>query len=182
MSKGEKKLSVVYTHENNCTYAHCKHCKKCLKTKYWESLYAYPNHATGYVYCKKCYKNIKQATATKSEIYINKQIQYWIDRLTDLFCLDHTPIVILKRRRNELRGRYCGLCQWNVTPIVITVWIENNKVSLNTLVHEFLHACGYGHKWELNGWANFGYGRGKDRDRFSRLVTRDLCGKDDLEL
>jgi len=149
---------------------------------YWDNSYHYPSAATGFAYCKKCYNNIKEATTTKSDIYINNEINYWIIKLTDYFCLDHKPIVILKRRRRKSWGGICGLCDWYVTPIVITIWIDDDKISLKTLVHEFIHATGYNHKWELNGWANYGFGRGRDRDRYSMLVTRDLCGKEDLLL
>ncbi len=167
----------VYRHEDQCNAKHCKHCNKCLKN-------AKEYSHVGFTYCKKCYKEIKQATARRSDIYINKEIQHWLDVLTDLFCLDHVPIVILRRRKKGTFGHYrCGECWWSVTPIVINVWInDGNKVPLSTLVHEFLHATGYKHKWELNGWANFGYGEGRDRDRFTHLIVRDLTGKSELML
>lgn len=161
----------VYRHEDHCDFKHCVHCNKCLKTKDYQTM--------GFTYCKNCFKNITYALAKNEEVYVNKEIQYWISVLTDLFCLDHTPIVQI--RTSSRRDRH-GECWWNVTPIVITVWARNGKVSLKTLVHEFLHACGYGHEYEINGWAHFGYGHGRDRDRFSRLIVRDLTGKEDVLL
>lgn len=166
----------IYRHIDNCDFSHCKHCEKCLKGTEYEIV--------GFAYCKVCFKNIKQAMAKREDVYINKEIQYWIGVLTDLFCLDHTPIVILKRRdTRKVRGSYHGLCQWNVTPIVITIFTDyEGHFDLKVLVHEFLHACGYGHEHEINGWANFGFGDGKDRDRYSRLILRDLTGEDSVIL
>ncbi len=98
--------------------------------------------------------------------------------------MDHTPIVQIKPRKNgHINGRCFGVCHWHVTPIVIDIVADKRgKVSLHTLVHEFLHACGYSHKWELNGWANFGFGKGLDRDRFTTLVVKDLTGKKEIIL
>ena len=164
-------LEEVYKHEDNCDFKHCKHCSKCLKNKEYEQI--------GFVYCKNCFQNITRALAKREEVYINKEIQYWISVLTDLFCLDHTPIVQIRTsNRNDRHGE----CWWFCTPIVVTVWAVNGKISLKTLIHEFLHCAGYGHEWEINGWANFGFGTGKDRDRFSRLILRDLTGKDEVWL
>jgi hypothetical protein len=166
----------IYKHENNCDFKHCKHCEKCLKNKEYETL--------GFSYCKNCFKNIQQAMAKREDVHINKEIQYWIGVLTDLFCLDHTPIVILKRRDSrKFRGSCLGRCHWAVTPIVVEIYTDyKGNFDLKVLVHEFLHACGYGHEYEINGWANFGFGHGKDRDRYSRLILRDLTGKDKLML
>jgi len=133
----------------------------------------------GYNYCKNCLKNITNAMAKREDIYINKEIQYWIGVLTDLFCLDHTPIVILKRPTKKDRRGYHGICHSGTTPIVIKIYTDyDGKFKLSTLVHEFLHACGYNHTWEINGWANFR----SSNDNFSRLIVKDLTGKYELIL
>lgn len=166
----------VYRHIDNCINEHCINCSKCLKCKVYEK--------DGYNYCKKCLKSQINAEKRRENVHINKATQYWIDRLTDLFCLDHTPTILLKRRdTHRFRGSCLGRCYWTCTPIVIEIWLDHNgNFELSTLVHEFLHATGYNHKWQINGWANFGYGRGRDRDRFSMLIVRDLTGKDELIL
>jgi len=151
-------------------------CTKCLKGKVYER--------DGYIYCKRCLKKQINAEKRRENVYICKATQYWIDKLTDLFCLDHEPKVLLKRRdTRRFRGSCYGRCHWGVTPIVIEIWLDHDgHFELSTLVHEFLHATGYRHSWELNGWANFGRGFGRDRDRFSMLIVRDLTGKDELIL
>jgi hypothetical protein len=126
-------------------------------------------------YCKKkCQTDHIKKHQTK--YYINKKIQDWAKYLTDYFCLDHVPVV----QYNCEKHNY-GRCHWQETPIRITL---NRKTGcrLQVLVHEFLHATGYRHEYEINGWANYGFGKGKDRDRFSTLIVRDLIGKDDLQL
>lgn len=165
-----KQKMNTYKHIDNCLKQHCKHCQKC-DAKY-EKL--------GYHYCKKCHALISKALRKDDEVYINKEIGGWIDKLTDLFCLENKPIVQIRASKRQDRHGQC----WYTTPCIIDIWTnhEHGKISLKTLVHEFLHATGYKHEYEINDWANFGYGKGSDRDKFSKLVTRDLCGKDDLLL
>lgn len=124
-----------------------------------------------------------------TEVYINKDIQSWIDRLIDLFCLeDNKPIVTLSLRKDNRSG-YC----YHATPLEnsrITVGCKGGKIRLTTLVHEFIHAMGYRHENEINGWANFhhfhpeGVRQSKklkgQYDNFSRLIVKDLCGKYEL--
>jgi len=96
-----------------------------------------------------------------------------------LFCLDHKPVVLLKYRKKGVRGTCQGRCHWHVTPIVIEVYTNHKgQLKLTTLVHEFLHASGWGHTWEINGWSNFiGI-----KDDFSPLIVKDLTGKKQLIL
>jgi len=173
----EQQTIQTYRHEDQCNEKHCKHCNKCLKNvKQYSKL--------GNSYCKKCYNNFVKALACRNPIYINKEIQTWINYLTNFFCLDHVPIVILKYRdTRKFVGSCHGRCYWSVSPIVIQIWTDyKGHFDLKTLIHEFLHACGYNHEYEINGWANFGYGEGKDRDRYSRLLCRDLTGKESVIL
>jgi len=163
----------VYRHIDNCINEHCINCSKCLKCKVYNK--------DEYNYCKKCLKSQINAEKRRENVHINKTTQYWIDKLTDLFCLDHKPTVLLKRRdTRRFRGSCLGCCHWYTTPIVIVIFLNHDgEFELRTLIHEFLHATGYGHTWAINGWANFGRGKGRDRDRFCRLIERDLTGRTD---
>lgn len=162
----------VYRHIDNCEFKHCKNCEKCLKNKEYTTM--------GYTYCKECFNRFEKAMVRREDVYVNKEIQYWIGVLTDLFCLDHTPIVILKRRdTRKVHGSCGGRCWWHVTPIVIEVYLDyKGRLPLSLLVHEFIHAMGYDHTWEINGWANFR----SAKDNFSRLIVKDLTGKYELML
>lgn len=162
----------VYRHIDNCEFSHCKHCDKCLKNKEYAKV--------GNNYCKKCFNKLIDAMKSREDVYINKNIQYWISTLTNLFCLDHTPIVILKRRdTRKVHGSCGGRCHWGVSPIVIEVFLDyRGRLKLSLLVHEFLHASGHDHTWEINGWANFR----SANDNFSRLIVKDLTGKYELIL
>jgi len=169
-----EEIIETYNHKDVCVSLHCKNCDKCLKNyKSYQLLEC--------DYCAKCYEVIFKAL-DKNPVYVSKDLQHWIERLTDLFCLDHTPIVQIKPRKKHYGINGCdGVCHWTCTPIIIDVCADRKgRISLETLVHEFLHASGYAHKWGINDWANFGYGRGRDRDRFSRLIVRDLTGKDEF--
>jgi len=125
-----------------------------------------------------------------NEVYINKKIQAWIDKLTDLFCLeDNKPTVFLRPNRNNMSGN----CKYAT--------IENNSVivigcrdglRLTTLVHEFIHAMGYGHINNINGYSHFNHlhdnpkwrynktGFRKMTDTYSLLIVKDLTGKKEL--
>ena len=112
----------------------------------------------------------------QEEIYINKKIQAWIDKLIDLFCLeDNKPLVILKPNKNNM----CGYCLHAIIDhdSVITIGWKNG-LRLTTLIHEFIHAMGYHHTYELNGYSDY---RGTHtKDQYSKLVCKDLTGKKEL--
>lgn len=158
-------VEEIYRHEDHCTKQHCKHCNKCDAK----------HELFGNKYCKKCHKTIQFVTKGNEKIYINKKINQLIDHLTDLFCLDHRPIVILHKGK-----RRHGHCSWKITPIVIHVWLENGKLDANVLIHEFLHVAGWGHEWEINGWANFR--SDYYLDNFTPLIVRDIFGKKEVWL
>lgn len=124
------------------------------------------------------------------QVYINKEIEGWIDTLTELFCLqDNRPIVTLSLKRNNK----CGRCLF-ATPKInskIVIGCKDGKIRLSTLVHEFIHAMGYAHITNINGWANFHhYHESENReldhmkkgqyDNFSRLIVKDLTGRYEL--
>ncbi len=154
----------IYSHIDNCSAKHCLHCEACLKQK------EFP--INGFVYCSKCYKQVKH-TLMKRPIPINDEIQSWINKLTNLFCLNHTPIVQLRGNKDQ------GQCNWYTTPIIISIG-GKETISLKTLVHEFIHAMGRDHEWKIDGVHDF---RSDNKlDTFSPLIVKDLTGKDELKI
>ena len=125
------------------------------------------------------------------EVYINKSIQSYIDKLVDLFCLqDNIPTVSIRPKKNNMSG-YCKYSTLT-TNSEITIGCKGG-LRLTTLVHEFLHAAGFGHTWEINNVNNFTgrhdgntafrYKNGQrqhSRDTYSPLIVKDLTGKREL--
>lgn len=126
-------------------------------------------------YCKKSCES-DHIKKYRVETYLNREIRDYINILTDLFCLDHTPVVQLKPNWSQT---YHGICHWHETPIRIEIGCKEG-VSLQVLVHEFIHAMGYDHEWEINGFSNFRSQTGLDT--FTGLIVKDLVGKKDLIL
>ena len=124
-------------------------------------------------YCKiKC--QTEHVKKYRTNTYLNREMRDYISQLTELFCLDHTPVVQLKPNWNSNQH---GVCHWRETPIRIEIGCKEG-VSLQVLVHEFIHAMGYDHEWEINGFSNFRSQTGLDT--FSGLIVKDLVGKKEL--
>lgn len=131
------------------------------------------NNLTGY--CKLKCKN-EHIKKHRTNTYLNKEIRTYINYLTDLFCLDHTPVVQLKPNWSQT---YHGICHWRETPIRIELGCKNG-VSLKVLTHEFIHAMGYDHTWEINGFSNFR--SNCELDNFSPLIVKDITSKKEVIL
>ena len=125
------------------------------------------------------------------EVYINNKIQGVIDQLVDLFCLeDCIPSVSIRPRKHNMTGN-CTYATTTNNPKIVVGCREGLR--LTTLIHELIHAAGYKHKEDINGYSDFAhthdddewrYNKGYRRmtDAYSPLIVKDLFGKREVIL
>lgn len=125
------------------------------------------------------------------QIYINKKIQSYINKLIDLFCLeDNTPIIYLRPKLSNMQGRCRYPTLKENSRIVIGC---KNGLRLSTLVHEMIHAMNYRHINNINDYADFNHlhdskewryknNQRRKTDTYSLLIVKDLTGKKELIL
>ena len=111
-----------------------------------------------------------------NEVYINKKIQVWIDKLTDLFCLEDNKPTVLLRPKQKNKSANCSYPKPKQNSI-INIGCKNG-LRLEVLIHEFIHAMHYDHKWEINSYSNFR--SNYSQDQYSKLICKDLTGQKEL--
>ena len=136
----------------------------------------------------------------KNLVYINETMQSFLEYLKDLFCVDYyisfeivasqsamsgqtaMPSLHWKDDRNIYRGKKSkkNPYGWECRKDVHIHVGGKGGVLASTVVHEFLHASGFDHTWQINGYTDYrSYGH---LDRYSNLIVRDIFGRDEVLL
>jgi len=145
-------------------------------------------------------QNRELSYSKKNLVYINETMQSFLEYLKDLFCVDYyisfeivatkeamsgntmMPSVHWKDDRNIYRGKKSKKNPggWECRKDVHIVVGGKGGVLASTVVHEFLHASGFDHEWQINGYTN--YRSMGHLDRYSNLIVRDIFGRDEVLL
>lgn len=110
-----------------------------------------------------------------SEFHTPKYLANFCEYLKDLFCID----VEIHLKFNTKKDFNTGNCGWHRDPIVIIIGARNGILA-STLIHEFLHAAGFNHSRNLNGYTDFM--SNCVHDRYSDLICKDIFGRRDILL
>lgn len=105
-----------------------------------------------------------------SDFYINETLQSFCEYLKDLFCIDEQLIVVFRNYKDNQSGYTTS----DRTPTEIVIGAKDG-VRATTVVHEFIHAMGYEHEWEINGYSDFR--SNCNLDNYSRLIVKDIFGR-----
>lgn len=103
--------------------------------------------------------------------YIPEKLQSFCEHLKDLFCIDQKILLDIRYRKNN----NCGMCYYRD----VDGWIRieagaSTGLRASTIVHEFLHAAGFDHEWEINGYSD--YRSTCTKDTYSPLIVKDIFG------
>jgi len=112
-------------------------------------------------------------TRLTPRIYVNKTIQSFCEYLKDLFCV--TDKILLDIR--YLKSNNTGICYYKISKDgyrKIKIGARTG-VRAVTLIHEFLHAAGFGHEYDIDGYTD--YRSNCALDNYSKLVCKDIFGK-----
>ena len=109
------------------------------------------------------------------DVYVTKRYIEVMDKIKDLLCISHID-VLLVIHPNKNNG--FGKCVSGRGPVEVHVGIKGGGLSASTLIHELLHAAGYDHKRNINGYSDF-MSNGRN-DLYSKLICSDLFGKKEV--
>ena len=114
-------------------------------------------------------------------VYVPKRYMDEYLKICDLFCIpeEHIP-----EFRIYPKVVHRGNCKYRKLPqrmlirigLVSGQWGIGKKdgLPMTVVIHELLHALGYSHQDDINGYSKFGWNTGNDE--FSRLICKDIYG------
>lgn len=110
--------------------------------------------------------------------HIPRKIQNICEYLKDLFCIDHKILLDIRYRKNNNTGVcYHEMSEDGYQRIVVGAW---NGLRATTLIHEFLHAAGFDHQYEINGYSD--YRSTCTLDTYTPLIVKDIFGRKEVLL
>ena len=137
--------------------------------KLWHKLYLFG------VKVKRDKGYVKINTRENRDVYVTKRYIEVMDKIKDLFCISHIDVQLFIHPNKDSGF---GKCVYSKDPIEVHVGVKGGGVSASTLIHELLHAAGYDHKRNINGYSD--YMSNGDNDLYSKLVCKDLFGKKEV--
>lgn len=120
-------------------------------------------------------KRTQDWNKSPNKIYINETLQSFCEYLKDLFCIDREIKLDLRPHKNN----HCGRCSIGLIPIGIIIGGKKG-IRASTVVHEFLHAGGFHHEDDINGYSDFRSDCKKDY--YSPLIVKDIFGTKEVTL
>jgi len=113
----------------------------------------------------------------KIKYYVPKKISNFCEYLKDLFCIQEKIILDIRYQRNNM----AGICYRKKIDDHKRVLIGGKTgIRATTLVHEFLHAAGFNHENNINGYSDYSHRHTKDT--YSPLIVKDIFGKKEVLL
>jgi len=111
-------------------------------------------------------------------VYVSKRIMDEYLFVCDLFCFpkEEIPELRIYPKVNKHSGRY-GHGDQSPHYALIRVGALGG-VAMTTIIHELVHAMGYGHERNINGYSDFHTIHGVDY--FSPLICQDIYGKKEV--
>jgi hypothetical protein len=110
----------------------------------------------------------------KTRYFVPKHIQSFCEYLKDLFCIDDKIFLQIRYYQNN----HNGLAWYHKVSIkdgYLKIQVGAKEgLRATTLIHEFLHAAGFDHEYEMNGTHDF---RSTcTLDTYSPLICKDIFG------
>ena len=110
--------------------------------------------------------------------WVPKHVQSFCEYLKDLFCIDDKILLDIRyHKRNHTGG-----CTWNPSEdgFIHIVIGASAGLRASTIVHEFLHAMGQDHEYDLNEIHD--YRSNCTMDTYSPIIVNDIFGRREVFL
>ncbi len=109
--------------------------------------------------------------------YVTQTIANFAEYLKDLFCIDHKILLDIRYAKDSNSG-YCMNAITNGY-MHITIGAVTG-IRATTFIHEFLHAAGFDHEYEIDGYSDFR--SNPALDGYSKLICKDIFGRKEIFL
>jgi hypothetical protein len=110
--------------------------------------------------------------------YVPDKLQSFCEYLKDLFCIEDKILLDIRYAKNNNKGTYYRKVS-NDGHVKIELGARNG-LRASTVIHEFIHAMGFDHEYEINDFSNF---RSTcTLDTFSPLIVNDIFGRKEVLL
>ncbi len=109
---------------------------------------------------------------------ISKKLVKFCEYLKDLFCIDTNILLDIRYEKDSNSGTcFNQISSDGYQRIMVGA---RNGLRATTLIHEFLHASGLDHEYEINGYSD--YRSTCTLDTYSPLIVKDIFGKKEVLL
>ncbi len=120
----------------------------------------------------------KADTKIEPRYLVPNHVSSFCEYLKDLFCIDDKILLDIRYQKHN----HSGSCNWNPSEdgFVHIVIGARSGLRASTLVHEFLHAMGQDHEYELN--ETHDYRSNCTMDTYSPAIVNDIFGRREVFL